>query len=83
MIFTVLSVLADFTAPLRITTTPQSLLWLLPLTAAVTVVYKATKMQKITAAAFIKEVVVLFVSIVVVLIAVAMSLHFLNWLITE
>jgi 4-hydroxybenzoate polyprenyltransferase len=76
-------VTANFTVPLRIGMDPKSMLWLLPLVAAIAIVYKATKAPKIKPANFIKEVVVLFASIVVFMAATAAVLCVLEWLITE
>ena len=76
-------ILAEFTVPERITVNPQSMLWLLPLVAAVAIVYKATKVPKIKAVPFIKEVAVLFGSIVVFMAVTALVLYALAWLITE
>ena len=74
---------ATFTIPEKIGVTPQSMLWLLPLVASIAIVYKATKMPKIKAANFLKEVVILFGSIVVFMIITALALCALAWLITE
>jgi hypothetical protein len=76
-------VIASFTAPEEIGANPQSMLWLLPLAAAIAVVYKATKLPTITARNFIKEVAILFGSIVVFIIITALALYTLAWLITE
>jgi len=76
-------VMATFSAPEQIGTNPQSMLWLLPLAAAIAVVYKATKLPKITGGIFLKEVVVLFGSIIVFIITTALVLCLLAWLITE
>ena len=78
-----LFVIASFTSPEQIGTTPQSLLWLLPLTASIAVVYKAMKLPTITTGSFIKETAVLFSSIVVFIITTAVVLYGLSWLITE
>lgn len=78
-----LFILASFNTPEEITTNPQSMLWLLPLAAAIAVVYKATKMPRITARSFIKEAMVLFGSIVVFITVTALALYALAWLITE
>jgi len=75
--------LATFTVPEQIGTNPTSTLWLLPLTAAIVVVYKATKLPKITAGEFLKEVVVLFGSIVIFIITTALVLFAVVGLITE
>jgi hypothetical protein len=77
-----LGILAGLTAPLRIETNPQALLWLLPVTAAIAVVYKATKMNEITARSFTREVVILFCSIAVVVIIIGASLCGLARLLT-
>ena len=76
-----LSVMASFTAPEEIGTNVQSLLLLLPLLAAVSVVYKATKLSKITAITFLKESVLLFGSIVVFMVATALVLCVVAWLV--
>ena len=76
-------VMATFTVPEKITTDPQSLLWLLPLVAAIAIVYKATKLPEIKFANFVKESVVLFGSIVVFMFVTALVLYSIAWLITE
>jgi hypothetical protein len=75
--------MATFTTPEKIGVTPQSMLWLLPLVVAIAVVYKATKVPKIKAANFLKEVMVLSGSIIVFMIITASALCVLAWLITE
>ncbi len=74
-------VMATFTVPERIQTNPQSILWLLPLAAAIAVVYKATKLQTITVGVFLKEAAVLFGSIIVFIVITALVLYALAWLI--
>lgn len=76
-------IMASFTAPVEIGANPQSMLWLLPLAAAIAVVYKATKLPAITARSFIKESAILFGSIVVFIIITALALYTVAWLITE
>lgn len=76
-------VLASFTAPEHVGTNPQSMLWLLPLTAAIAIVYKATKLPTITAGALIKETTALFGSIIVFMAITALALSTLAWLITH
>ena len=76
-------IVATFTAPEQIGTAPQSIIWLLPLVAAIAVVYKVTKVPKITAGNFIKEAVTLFASIVVFIAVTALALHVLAWIISE
>ena len=76
-------VMASFTVPERIGVDPQSMVWLLPLVAAIAIVYKATKVPKIKALPFIREVVVLFGSIVVFMVITALVLYAMARLITE
>jgi hypothetical protein len=76
-------ILASFTVPEKIGVTAQSMLWLLPLVAAIAVVYKATKMPKITYANFAKEAAILFGSIIVFMAVTAIALCVLAWLVTE
>lgn len=76
-------VIATFTVPERIGVDPKSMLWLLPLVAAIAVVYKATKLPTIKPAHFLKESVILFGSIVVFMAVTALVLCVLAWVITE
>jgi len=73
--------LGTFTTPEKIGTTPQSMLWLLPLAASIAVVYKATKVPKITLRSFLKETVVLFGSIIIFIGVAALVLYTLAWII--
>ena len=75
--------LATFTAPENIHTDPRYLLWLLPLIAAIAIVYKATKLPTIKVGSFLKETVLLFASIIVFLVITALALQALGWLVTE
>ncbi len=76
-------VMATFTIPEKITTDPQSMLWLLPLVAAIAIVYKATKLPEIKIANFIKESVILFGSIVIFMSVTALVLYSIAWLVIE
>jgi len=75
-------VMATFTTPEQIGPGPQSMLWLLPLVAAIAVAYKATKVSTITAKLFIKEAAILFVSIAAFITITILILYALVWLIT-
>jgi hypothetical protein len=75
--------IASFTVPEKIDVNPQSILWLLPLVASISIVYKATKIPKIKAIGFLKETVILFGSIVIFMAVTAIVLFALAWLITE
>ena len=73
---------ASLTAPEAVGTTAQSMLWLLPLAAAIAIVYKATKLPEITAGSFLKETVALFGSIILFITVTALVLHVAAWLIS-
>jgi hypothetical protein len=75
--------LANFTVPETIGVNPLSMLWLLPLVASIAIVYKATKVPKITVLNFLKETVLLFGSIVIFMIITALVLCASAWFITE
>jgi hypothetical protein len=76
------TVLASFTVPYDIGGDSMSLLWLLPLLAAVALVYKALKLPVITANKFIREVVVLFGTILLVMALIAVGLYVVDRVIT-
>lgn len=76
-------IIANFTVPERINVDSQSILWLLPLVAAIAIVYKVTKTPRIKGPAFLKEVVILFGSIVIFMAATAIVLCAVAWLSTE
>lgn len=76
-------VMADFSIPEAVGTSPQSLLLLLPVVVAIAVVYKATKLPSITFGNFIKESVVLTCSIIVFMVVTALVLTGVAWLILE
>lgn len=76
------SIIASFTAPENIGTTPFSLLWMFPLLGSVAIIYKATKMRVIFSVKFVREVLVLFVSISVFMVLVAVALHVVVWFLT-
>jgi len=55
--------LASFTAPFEIGTNPASLLWMFPLLAALSLIYKATKMRVLFLKRFLSESLLLFLSV--------------------
>ena len=67
-------ILAAFRSPIEIGTTAAALLLALPLIAVIAVVYKATKLEKIKLFSFIKEALLLFGSIVVFMILIAIGI---------
>ncbi len=77
------TMLGSFTTPMRIDTTPASMLWLLPLVVSIAVVYKATKVYKIRLGPFARESAVLFGSIVVFIVVAAIILYAITWVVTE
>ena len=64
-------VLAGFMAPVHISATANALLLALPLLAVIATVYKATKLDEIKLVSFVREVVILFGSILVFMILTA------------
>ena len=75
-------VMAGITNPEDIGTTAQSLLLLLPVVVSIAIVYKATKVPRITAGNFLKESVLLFVSIVIFMVVTSLVLSAVAWLVT-
>lgn len=74
-------IIAQFWVPEDIGTNPRSLLLVLPLLAAIAVVYKATKVPKVTVGNFLKETILLFASILVFMVITALALAAVAWLI--
>jgi hypothetical protein len=74
--------LASFTAPIEIGTTPASMLWMFPLLAAISLVYKATKMRVLLTRKFLLESLLLFLSVSSFMIMAIIVLNLLSWLIT-
>ncbi len=68
------TLLATFTRPEAINTTPGSLLWIIPLLVSFSIVYKATKVRKIQLKSFTKECALLFGSILVFIVVAALVL---------
>ncbi|MBN1788750.1 MAG: hypothetical protein JW806_10220 [Sedimentisphaerales bacterium] len=66
-----LYILAGFTAPIHIGTTAGALLLALPLIAVIAIIYKVTKIDEIKFVHFVRQVVILFTSIVVFMILAA------------
>ncbi|MCE5186302.1 MAG: hypothetical protein LLF76_09280 [Planctomycetaceae bacterium] len=77
------AMLASFTTPESIGTTPQSLLWMFPLLAAIALVYKATKMRVLFMRKYLLDSLLLFMTISVFLIAAIIVLNLVDWLITS
>ena len=67
-------VLASFTSPVHIGTTPYNFLLALPLIAVIAIVYKATKMEKIELIPFVRESFLLFGSILIFMVLTAVGI---------
>ena len=67
--------LAGFKAPLEVSNGVESLIWLLPLSLTISIIYKVINLEKITTVKFIKQVAVSFISIVVVVALAILGLH--------
>lgn len=78
----VLPLLASFTAPIEIGTNPSSMLWMFPLLAAISLVYKATKMRVLLTRKYVLESLLLFLSVSGFMIMAIIVLNLLDWLIT-
>jgi hypothetical protein len=74
--------IATFTSPEQMPTSPQASLWILPLMVAIVVVYKTTKLPEITLRKFLKETAGLFLSILVFIVLTALVLHAIAYLIS-
>lgn len=77
------SLIASFTSPMYIGTTAQALLFLVPLIAAISVVYKAIKVESMEKKSFIKESASLFGSIFIFILITAVVLLVFTWLVTQ
>lgn len=82
MMMFAMSLLGSFTTPMRIGTNPASMLWLVPLVATISIVYKATKVGSVRLWPFTRETAALFGSIVVFIVAAAVILYGLAWIVT-
>ena len=74
---------AAFTAPIEIGTNPASMLWMFPLLAAISIIYKATKMRALLWPRFLREVVVLFATLSGFMIIAIVVLNLITWLATS
>ena len=63
-----------FTQPLPVPTRSVSLLWALPICLSIALVYKATKLENFRFKLYLREVLLLFITIIGFLIAVAVAL---------
>ena len=76
-------ILAAFTTPIEIGTTPASMLWMFPLLAAIALVYKATKMRVLFTKKYLIQSLLLFLSVSGFMIMAIIVLNLLSWLVTS
>jgi len=76
------TLLAGFTTPLELHTDPYSLLWMFPLLLSIAAIYKATKLRVLFWKRFGREVVVLFITVSLFMIAVGVALNLVVWYLT-
>jgi len=81
--YNMLTILASFTAPLNIGTNPAAMLWMFPLLASVAIIYKATRMRVIFPLKFVKEVVILFATMSILMILAGVGLYVLVTILTS
>jgi len=74
-----LALLASFTHPIEIGTTPGSVLWMFPLLAAISIVYKATKIRVLFWDRFLRETVVLVITVSLFMVVTAIALNVIVW----
>ena len=76
-------ILASFSAPTEIGTTPASMLWMFPLLAAIALVYKATKMRVLFTKKYLQQSALLFLSVSGFMVMAIAVLNLLSWMITS
>ena len=77
------AMLASFTAPIEIHTDPASMIWMFPLLAAISLIYKATKMRVLFFKRYLLESLLLFLSVSGFMIMAIVVLNLVCWLITS
>ena len=73
------ALLASFTHPIEIGTTPASVLWMFPLLASISIVYKATKIRVLFWNRFLRETVVLIITVSLFMVVTAIALNVIVW----
>lgn len=82
MMFDPAILLATFTAPENIGTTPQSMLWMFPLLASIAIIYKATKIRVLLWGGFFRSAIILFCTLSVFMVLSAVLLNIIVWFVT-
>lgn len=83
MLDNITTILASFTSPVHIGTDPKMMLYMFPLLAVIALVYKATKLRVLFLSKFFKESALLFATLSIVMIALAVVLHITVKILTE
>ena len=78
-----MGMLATFTSPETIGTTKTSMLYMFPLLAAITIIYKATKMRVILWKRLAIDSLILFATVSGFMIGAIVVLNLIAWLITS
>jgi|FrelakmetLWP11LW_1041352.scaffolds.fasta_scaffold05821_2 hypothetical protein len=76
-------IVAAFTSPENIGTTPASMMWMFPLLAAIAAVYKANKLRVLFWNVFIREAGILFLFLGGFMILAIAVMNLVVWLITQ
>lgn len=74
------ALLAGFTAPLDIGTTPLSMLWMFPLLISIAVVYKTTRLRVLFLKQLFVESLILFLTLSGFMILAGIVLNLIVWL---
>lgn len=82
MLNELLTMLGSFTTPMELGTNIRSMLLVFPLTAAIAIVYKATKLQKVEVKGLLRQSATLFCSIIVFITITAVVLLIIQRLFT-
>ncbi len=73
------ALLSSFTHPIDIGTTPASIVWMFPLLASISIVYKATKMRVLFWDRFLRETAILVATVCLFMIVTAIALNIIVW----
>jgi hypothetical protein len=73
------ALLASFTHPIEIGTTPASILWMFPLLASISIVYKATKIRVLFWGRYLRETVILVITVCGFMVITALALNIIVW----
>ena len=74
-------IIANLSMPINVPTSPVGMLWALPISLMIAVVYKAVKLETFTPAKYAREVALLFATIVGFLAAAAVGLILIDYLV--